>query len=137
MQLLSRNEKPPLFQPHMADFPCKIEAAAVPPIDAQADQWFRESLALDSADTYTDEKDYQSIVRLMQQAAQRRHWKAMLNLASLYIERRDPAHGAEDAVKLVEEAMRLRVPAAYDRDGYLLPERNRCVRELEAIAAFI
>ena len=117
VQPLPRNEKPPLFQPHMADFPCKIEAAAVPPIDAQADQWFRESLALDSADIYTDDKDYQSIVRLMQQAAQRRHWKAMLNLASLYIERRDRGRGVEDAVKLVEEAMRLGVPAAYDRMG--------------------
>ncbi|MBB3223028.1 tetratricopeptide repeat protein [Pseudoduganella umbonata] len=117
MQPLPRNEKPPLFQPHVADFPCKIEAAAVPPIDAQADQWFRESLARDSADIYTDDKDYQAIVRLMQQAAQRRHWKAMLNLASLYIERRDPGRGVEDAVKLVEELMRLGVPAAYDRMG--------------------
>jgi hypothetical protein len=101
----------------MADFPCKMEASTVPPVDAQADQWFRESLALDSADIYTDDKDFQSIVRLMQQAAQRRHWKAMLNLASLYVERRDPAHGNDDAVKLVEEAMRLGVPAAYDRMG--------------------
>ncbi|MBB3223027.1 tetratricopeptide repeat protein [Pseudoduganella umbonata] len=117
MQLLPRNEVLPLFEPHVANFVCNREAAAVPPIDAQADHWFRESLALDTADIYTDDKNYQSIVRLMQQAASRRHWKAMLNLASLYIERRDPAHGAEDAVKLVEEAMRLGVPAAYDRMG--------------------
>lgn len=114
---LPRNEELPLFQPHMTDFSCKIEAIAVPPIDAQADQWYRESLALDSADIYTDDKDYKSIVRLMQQAALRRHWKAMLNLASLYIERRDPAHGVEDAIKLVEEGMRLGIPAAYDRMG--------------------
>lgn len=112
-----RDEELPLFAPHVTDFDCKLQATAVPRFDAEADQWFRESLALDSADIWVDDKDYKSIVRLMHQAAERRHWKAMLNLASLYIEKRDPKHGAEEAVKLVEEAMRHGVPAAYDRMG--------------------
>jgi hypothetical protein len=117
MHSIPRSEELPLFQPHVSDFPCKLETMAVPTIDAQANQWFYESLALDSADIYVDDKDYKSIVQLMQQASKRRHWKAMLNLASLYIERRDPTHGIEDAVLLVEEALRLGVPAAYDRMG--------------------
>lgn len=41
----------------------------------------------------------------------------MLNLASLYLENRDPSHNAQDAVKLVKDAMRLGIPAAYDRMG--------------------
>lgn len=41
----------------------------------------------------------------------------MLNLASLYVAGHDPEHGELAAVKLVEEAMRLGVPAAYDRMG--------------------
>ena len=107
----------PLFNPHMSAFECTIEANRVPPIDAQADVWFHEALSLDSADIYVDYRDYKKIVQLTRQAAERHHWKAMLNLASLYLEGHDSAHGEEDAVKLVEEAMRLGIPAAYDRMG--------------------
>lgn len=113
----SRNQILPLFNPHMPKFDCEIEASKFPSIDAQADAWFREALALDSADIFPDRRDYKRIVQLTRQAAERLHWKAMLNLASLYVEGRDPAHGEEDAVKLVEDAMRLGVPAAYDRMG--------------------
>lgn len=45
------------------------------------------------------------------------HWKAILNLASLYVEGRDPLSGNEEAVQLVEKAMQLGIPAAYDRMG--------------------
>jgi hypothetical protein len=41
----------------------------------------------------------------------------MLNLASLYVERRDSPHGETEAVALVLQAMELGVPAAYDRMG--------------------
>ena len=57
------------------------------------------------------------IVDLTRRAAERLHWKAMLNLASLYVEGRDPLYGEEEAVQLVEKAMRLGIPAAYDRMG--------------------
>jgi len=101
----------------MATFACAVEAAKVPPIDAQAEVWFLEARALEGPETIEDDRDYKKIVQLTRQAAERRHWKAMLNLASLYLERHDPPHGVEDAVKLVEEAMRLGIPAAYDRMG--------------------
>lgn len=89
----------------------------VPLIDAQADTWFLEARALESPEIYVDRRDYKKIVQLTTLAAERRHWKAMLNLASLYLEGHDPGHGVEDALRLVEEAMRLGVPAAYDRMG--------------------
>jgi hypothetical protein len=53
----------------------------------------------------------------------------MLNLASLYVEGRDPSHGNEEAVQLVEKAMRLGIPAAYDRMGRIM----RTVRAWQAI----
>jgi hypothetical protein len=56
-------------------------------------------------------------VELTRNAAERKHWKAMLNLASLYLEKRDAARGVDDALKLVDEAMQLGIPAAYDRMG--------------------
>ncbi|HBF49452.1 MAG TPA: sel1 repeat family protein, partial [Massilia sp.] len=51
----------------------------MPPIDAQADAWFREAQALDDPDVWEEDRDYKKIVRLTRQAAERRHWKAMLN----------------------------------------------------------
>ena len=112
-----RNEELTLFNPHRASFTCEIEATKVPPIDAQADAWFREAQALDDPGTWEEDRDYKKIVQLTRQAADRRHWKAMLNLATLYLEKRDPPRGELEALVLVEEAMRLGIPAAYDRMG--------------------
>jgi hypothetical protein len=107
----------PPFDPHIASFECQTEASKAPPIDAQAEDWFLEARALEDWTVLIEEPDYKQVVQLTRQAAERHHWKAMLNLASLYIERRDPPHGATEAVALVSEAMELGVPAAYDRMG--------------------
>jgi uncharacterized protein len=117
IQDLPRNEELTLFDPHRPNFTCQIEATKVPPIDAQADAWFREAQALDDPDAWEEDRDYKKIVQLTRQAADRRHWKAMLNLATLYLEKRDPPHGEMEALALVEQAMRLGIPAAYDRMG--------------------
>ncbi len=113
----SRNLKLALFDPHMPSFVCEVEADKVPAIDAQANAWFLEARALEGPETIAADRDYKKIVQLTRQAAERKHWKAMLNLASFYIEGLDPQKGTEDAVKLVEEGMRMGIPAAYDRMG--------------------
>ena len=115
---IPRNEDLPLFNPHRTDFTCQIEATKVPAIDAQADQWFLMANAMENdPEILSDERNWKEIVRLTKQAADRQHWKAMLNLASLYLEGRDVMHGKEDAILIVENAIRLGVPAAYDRMG--------------------
>ncbi len=105
------------FDPHIASFECQTEASKVPPVDAQADDWFLEARALEDGSVYVDDVDYKKVVQLTRQAAERHHWKAMLNLASLYLEKHDPPHGEDEAVALVSQAMELGVPAAYDRMG--------------------
>lgn len=115
--VLPRNQSLSLFNPHVADFTCETEASKVPPIDAQAEDWFLEARALEDPEIFVEERDYKKIVDLTRQAAERLHWKAMLNLASLYVEGRDPLYGSEEAVQLVEKAMRLGIPGAYDRMG--------------------
>src|SRR5476649_2620235 len=112
-----RNQSLPLFNPHVADFICEIEASKVPPIDAQAEDWFLEARAMEDPEIFVEDRDHKKIVALTREAAERLHWKAMLNLASLYVEGRDPLYGEEEAVLLVEKAMRLGIPAAYDRMG--------------------
>ncbi|AQR70416.1 hypothetical protein BZG29_20430 [Janthinobacterium sp. LM6] len=116
-KVLPRNQSLPLFNPHAPDFICETEASKVPPIDAQAEDWFLEARAMEDPEIFVEDRDYKKIVALTRQAAERLHWKAMLNLASLYVEGRDPLYGEEEAVQLVEKAMRLGIPAAYDRMG--------------------
>lgn len=105
------------FDPHIASFECQIEATRVPPIDAQAENWFLDARAMEDSSTFVDRRDYKKIVQLTRQAVERHHWKAMLNLASLYIEGRDPPNGEQEAVLLISQAMELGVPAAFDRMG--------------------
>jgi hypothetical protein len=112
---LPRNEELALFDPHISSYICN--PVSLPPFDAQADAWFREARALEAPHIYTDDRDYKKIISLTRQAAERQHWMAMLNLASFIIEGRDPLHSTEDAVQLVEAAMKMGVPAAYDRMG--------------------
>ena len=116
-KVLPRNQSLLLFNPHVTDFICETEASKVPPIDAQAEDWFLAARALEDPEIFVGDRDYKKIVDLTRQAAERLHWKAMLNLASLYVEGRDPSHGNEEAVQLVEKAMLLGIPAAYDRMG--------------------
>jgi hypothetical protein len=112
-----RNKDLPLFEPHVATFTCEVESAKVPLIDPEAETWFHQARILESPDILPDDRNYAEIVKLTQKAAERHHWKAMLNLASLYIENRVLGLGTEDAVNLVEKAMQLGIPAAYDRMG--------------------
>lgn len=72
---------------------------------------------MESPEISSEERDYAKIVQLTRQAAERHHWKAMLNLASFYIENHVSGLGTEHAVQLVEKAMQLGIPAAYDRMG--------------------
>ena len=102
----------PPFDPHIASFECQTEASKVPPIDAQAEDWFLEARALEDRTIFVEDPDYKKIVQLTRQAAERHHWKAMLNLASLYVEKHDPPHGETEAVALVSEAMAMGGPAA-------------------------
>lgn len=105
------------FDPHITSFECQTEASKAPPIDAQADDWFLEARALEDRTTFYEDRDYKKIVNLTRLAAERHHWKAMLNLASLYVEGHDPLNGEDAALMLVSQAVELGIPAAYDRMG--------------------
>ena len=110
----NRYQELPLFNPHRKDFTCVHQDTKVPPIDAQADIWFQEALALEADPTvYQQKRDYGRIVKLYTQAAERKHWKAMLNLAQLQFKGYGMAIDDEAAVKKIEAAMALGIPGAY------------------------
>ncbi|MGJ7508620.1 DUF6396 domain-containing protein [Variovorax sp. GT1P44] len=119
---LPRNMALKAFEPHRQDFVCKHEADAVPAIDAQAEAWFQEGLHATSRDLWPNQRDYPKAVELWQKAAERKHWKAMMNLAGVLIEGdgTEPyvvPRDTERAIRIVEEAMKLGIPAAFDAMG--------------------
>ncbi len=105
------------FEPHRQGFECKREADVVPPIDPQANEWFLEANAAISWDLDKAERDYVKAFELTKKAAERRHWKAMINLATAYAYGEGTDRDSELAVQTLEEAMKLGIPAAFDLMG--------------------
>ena len=114
---LPRNMSLKAFEPHRREYECKHEAANVPPIDPDAEIWLQQGLAATSDELPEEKQNYALAAKLWQQAADRKHWKAMLNLASLYVNGQGVAQDAERAVLMVESAMKLGIPAAFDLMG--------------------
>jgi hypothetical protein len=136
MSDLPRHEKLPLFDPHRKSFTCLYQAQHVPPVDPQAELWFQQALALDNPDVYYEKRNYPTIFQLYLQAAERNHWKAMLNLASLILSGYPnvPQHDPETAIRWVEKAMQLGVPDAYDMMGTY--HQNGMIKGGDATSAY-
>jgi TPR repeat protein len=112
------------FDPHRQDFVCVHEADQVPPIDPQAEAWFQEGMRITSRDLPPNQRNYPKAAELWQQAADKQHWKAILNLAGLLTEGDgyapyEIAADPERAVRLVEQGMQLGIPSAFDLMGSL------------------
>jgi TPR repeat protein len=141
MQELPRNMRLTAFNPHRSSFSCTHEASKVPPIDSQAQAWFEEGMALSSYGVYYEDRDIPKAAALWQKAAERKHWKAMLNLASIYArgDGEGPFHVKRDterAVLLTEDAMRLGIPAAFDLMGTLHAEGRGVKASVDRAWAF-
>jgi len=136
MSDLPRYEKLPLFDPHRKSFTCTYQVQHVPPIDPQAEALFQQALALDAPDLSYQTHDYAKIYLTYVQAAERGHWKAMLNVASLIRSNYPgvPQHDSEAAIEWIEKAMRLGVPDAYDLMGVY--HQNGLVKGVDATTAY-
>jgi hypothetical protein len=113
----TRNMDLQAFDPHRSDFTCKHEADVVPPIDPEAEQWHLEAMAATSQDLWEEDRDYRKAVELWRKAAERKHWKALINLANAYAHGEGVQRDTEQAVQILEQAMKLGIPAAYDVMG--------------------
>lgn len=119
MKNLPRNMSLDAFDPHRKEFTCNYEKDAEPLLDPEAESWFREGLSATSFDLWPDDRDYAKAAALWTKAAEKNHWQAMLNLASLYIEGKGVQRDRERGIQLVEELMVMGLPRAYDFMGTL------------------
>ncbi|HHF0260879.1 TPA: tetratricopeptide repeat protein [Pseudomonas aeruginosa] len=109
----------------MADsksFVCVNEKDHLPPLDSQADAWYREAAALAKPDTL---RPWGRIVELYSKAVERGHWKAMHNLANLYrtgwpggVER-----DTQKALDLYQKMIDLKIPQGFYNMGAMIGNR--------------
>ncbi len=109
----------------MADskpFICVNEKDHLPPLDPQADAWYREAVALAKPDAL---RPWGRIVDLYSKAVERGHWKAMHNLANLY--RTGWPGGVEKdtqkALDLYQKMIDLEVPQGFYDMGAMIGNR--------------
>ena len=110
------------FDPHRKDFTCVYEANAVPPIDPEAEGWHQQAMYVTRSELWQNQRDWKQAESLWIKATERKHWKAMMNVASLYETGRGEGalEVAEDnfrSIAIVEHAMALGIPAAFDKMG--------------------
>ncbi|MBG7458752.1 sel1 repeat family protein [Pseudomonas aeruginosa] len=103
-------------------FVCVNEKDHLPPLDSQADVWYREAAALAKPDTL---RPWGRIVELYSKAVERGHWKAMHNLASLY--RTGWPGGVEKdtqkALDLYQKMIDLKIPQGFYNMGAMIGNR--------------
>ncbi|MBV4414596.1 sel1 repeat family protein [Enterobacteriaceae bacterium YMB-R22] len=108
---------------HSADlaFTCTHESTHLSPLDPHADSWFKQARDLQNA---PGEKNYNIIASLYRQAAEKNHYKAMINLQNLlYQGLAEPVSGnaaSVEAIALAEKMMQLNIPAGYYAMGHYL-----------------
>ncbi len=91
------------------EFKCAHEVNTAPKFDPQADQWFNQARIISKERI----PNWQEVARLYQQAVDKDHWKAMHNLAELYLRGKGVEKDTNTAIDLYLRMVDLEVPLGY------------------------
>ena len=99
------------------EFTCIKEK--IPPVDKEAAHWFKSARAIQKGErSGTDAQ----MIELYEMAAAKNHFKAIINLASIYAHGDGVEPDESRAVELLERAMRMDAPLAYYNMGAFLSQ---------------
>ncbi|WP_433587130.1 DUF6396 domain-containing protein [Providencia alcalifaciens] len=114
-------------------FTCVQEKDLFPPLDPEADMWFKEARHLEKQ---KGKKDYVKIGSLYRQAAQKNHYKAMGNLQALIAAGHvTPSQGQfrqQEVIDLVERLIKMDIPFGYFIMGTYLQQGYGVEQDTEA-----
>ena len=91
------------------EFKCVHEQDTAPPLNQQAEQWFQQGRSISKERP----ANWAEVARLYQQAVEKRHWKAMHNLAELYLRGDGVVKDTNKAIDLYMKMVKLQVPLGY------------------------
>ena len=91
------------------EFKCVHEKDTAPQLDKQADVWFQQAREISKERL----PDWAKAAQLYQQAVDKDHWKAMHNLAELYLRGKGVAKDTNKAIDLYQKMVDLNVPLGY------------------------
>ena len=120
---MDKKEKLPIqkTEPDLT-FTCVYEKDTLPPVDPEADIWFKQARELEKINKH--QRDYKRIGVLYRKAAERNHSKAMLNLSNLIsygkvppIEGKGPAQEVWD---IIRKMAKLNISYGYYQMGHYL-----------------
>ncbi|ELU1437562.1 TPA: sel1 repeat family protein [Providencia rettgeri] len=120
---MDKKEKLPIqkTEPDLT-FTCVYEKDTLPPVDPEADVWFKQARELEKVNK--SQRDYVKIGELYRKAAERNHPKAMLNLSNLIsygkvppIEGKGPAQEVWD---IIRKMAKLNISYGYYQMGHYL-----------------
>ncbi|MBI6528500.1 sel1 repeat family protein [Proteus vulgaris] len=94
-------------------FTCVHEKDVFPPLDPQADSWFKQAVQLSKQDN----PNFNQIAQLYRQAAEKGHYKAIGNLQLMIAEGDiEPSVGkyrTDEVIELVEHLIQMNIPFGY------------------------
>ena len=91
------------------EFRCLHEQDTAPPLNQQAEQWFQQGRSISKEHP----ANWTEVARLYQQAVAIDHWKAMHNLAELYLRGDGVLKDTNKAIDLYMRMVDLKVPLGY------------------------
>ncbi|UNH32089.1 SEL1-like repeat protein [Moellerella wisconsensis] len=114
-------------------FTCVQEKDHFPPLDPEADMWFKEARNLEKQ---KGKKDYVKIGSLYRQAAMKNHYKAMGNLQALLAQGKvTPSQGQfrqQEVIDIVERLIKMDIPFGYFIMGTYLQQGYGVEQDSEA-----
>ncbi|HIQ42378.1 MAG TPA: sel1 repeat family protein [Pseudomonas oleovorans] len=98
------------------EFKCVHEKDTAPPLDKVAENWFQQARDISKQRL----PDWTKVAQLYQQAVDKEHWKAMHNLAELYLRGKGVPKDTNKAIDLYQRMVELNVPLGYYDMGVMV-----------------